>query len=216
QRNTVEMDCVDNQVTTDGGGSPPTGMVTAICSSGGPTTTTTTTTSTSTTVPPPPCAPSGVSQVKDINPGAAGSNPFISATVGGPAFFTANDGTPGAEPWKSHATAAGTVMVADINPGANSACPLFHLLPDCNPTNVNGTIFFTADDGVQGAELWKSDGTAAGTVMVADINPGANSACHGPCRPTDVNCSIFFRAAAGMHATHHCKHDATAPLPPLL
>lgn len=38
QRNTVEMDCVDNQVTTDGGGSPPTGMVTAICSSGGPTT----------------------------------------------------------------------------------------------------------------------------------------------------------------------------------
>src|SRR5262249_46271394 len=38
QRNTVEMDCVDNEVTTNGGGSPPTGMVTAICSSGGPTT----------------------------------------------------------------------------------------------------------------------------------------------------------------------------------
>jgi len=28
-----------------------------------------------------------------------------------------------------------------------------------------------ADDGDFGQELWKSDGTAAGTVMVADINP---------------------------------------------
>jgi len=42
QQNTIEMDCVDNQVTTDGGGSPPTGMVTAICGGGGATTTTTT------------------------------------------------------------------------------------------------------------------------------------------------------------------------------
>ena len=30
-----------------------------------------------------------------------------------------------------------------------------------------------ATDGVTGAELWKSDGTAAGTVLVKDINPGA-------------------------------------------
>ena len=39
-------------------------------------------------------------------------------------------------------------------------------------TNVNGTLFFAADDGTNGKELWKSDGTAAGTVMVKDINPG--------------------------------------------
>ena len=36
QRNTVEMDCVDNQVTTDGGDSPPTGKVTALCGGGPP------------------------------------------------------------------------------------------------------------------------------------------------------------------------------------
>ena len=40
-------------------------------------------------------------------------------------------------------------------------------------TNVNGTLYFTADDGTHGEELWKTDGTAAGTVMVKDILPGS-------------------------------------------
>ena len=40
-------------------------------------------------------------------------------------------------------------------------------------TDINGTLFFTADDGDgSGKELWKSDGTAEGTVMVKDVNPG--------------------------------------------
>ena len=42
-----------------------------------------------------------------------------------------------------------------------------------NLTNVNGTLFFSADDGTNGSELWKSDGTAAGTVLVKDIRPGS-------------------------------------------
>ena len=40
-----------------------------------------------------------------------------------------------------------------------------------NLTNVNGTLFFLADDGTAGQELWKSDGTTA--TMVEDIDPAA-------------------------------------------
>ena len=41
-------------------------------------------------------------------------------------------------------------------------------------TNVGGTLFFAANDGTHGVELWRSDGTAGGTQMVKDINPGSN------------------------------------------
>ena len=53
-------------------------------------------------------------------------------------------------------------MVKDINTGVDA---------DSDPTylaNVNGTLYFRANDGINGFELWKSDGTEAGTVMVKD------------------------------------------------
>jgi len=38
------------------------------------------------------------------------------------------------------------------------------------------TLFFTADDGVHGRDLWKSDATRAGTRLVKDILVGSEGA----------------------------------------
>ena len=128
------------------------------------------------------------------------SNPHNFTDVNGTLFFTANDGN-GAELWKSDGTAAGTVMVADINPGSGGSYP-------AQLTDVNGTLYFAANDGTDGTELWKSDGTAAGTVMVADINPGSGgSDLH---YLTNVIGTLFFAADDGTHGVELWKSDGTA------
>src|SRR5438876_6263858 len=66
------------------------------------------------------------------------SGPIVAA--GGVGYFAANDGTNGVELWRSDGTAAGTLRLRDIAPGAANGSPQFF-------TNVNGTVFFTADDG---------------------------------------------------------------------
>ncbi len=57
-------------------------------------------------------------------------------------------------------------------------------------TAVEGTVFFVASDGVHGYELWKSDGTEAGTVMVKDILAG--SASSAPAQLVAIGGRLFF------------------------
>ena len=64
-------------------------------------------------------------------------------------------------------------------------------------TAVNGTLYLTAFVPATGIELWKSDGTAAGTVLVADINPGP--AFSSPHELTFVNGALFFAADDGQN-----------------
>jgi ELWxxDGT repeat protein len=75
-------------------------------------------------------------------------------------------------------------------------------------TNVNGTLYFTANDGTNGIELWKSDGTAAGTVMVKDIRTGVSNST--PNSLTNVNGTLYFRASDGTNGSELWKSDGTA------
>jgi len=146
----------------------------------------------------------GTVLVKDIAPGGS-SFPSWLTNVNGTLFFRANDGRNGHELWKSDGTAAGTLLVKDINPNGNGISPF----PRGGFTNVNGTLYFNADDGTSGRELWKSDGTTAGTVMIKDIAPGAGSSFFLP-EVTNVNGTLYFSADDGMNGEELWKSDGTA------
>jgi len=71
-----------------------------------------------------------------------------------------------------------------INPSTDSVYLVKTISPTGNPSpnqlvNVDGNVFFFANDGVHGQELWKTDGTEQGTKLVKDITPGAASSLPG-------------------------------------
>jgi ELWxxDGT repeat protein len=75
-------------------------------------------------------------------------------------------------------------------------------------SNVNGTLFFQATDSTAGAELWRSDGSAAGTTRVADINAGG--AGSSPYYLTNVNGVLFFDANDGTHGVELWESNGTS------
>jgi ELWxxDGT repeat protein len=107
----------------------------------------------------------------------------------------------------------GAVLVKDINPGRSPSVTEIHSNCGCTYnggqlTDVRGTLYFSANDGKHGYELWRSDGTARGTRMVKDINPGTGwSNLYGI---TAVNGIIFFSADDSVHGVELWRSDGTA------
>jgi len=98
------------------------------------------------------------------------------------------------------AAASGPILVKDINPTGSSF--------PTGLTQVGNKVFFAADDGIHGNELWVSDGTTAGTKMVKNIRPKARSSY--PENLVNVNGTLFYTANDGTHGRELWKSDGTA------
>lgn len=75
------------------------------------------------------------------------------------------------------------------------------------PVRLGSDVFFAADDGIHGKELWRTDGSVEGTRMVRNLNPHEGSS------PRDlavINGILLFAADDGLHGGRLWKSDGTA------
>ncbi|QSQ24018.1 hypothetical protein JY651_03295 [Pyxidicoccus parkwayensis] len=137
----------------------------------------------------------GTRLIEDIQPGPGGFDvTVLNRLADGRFLFAADEGTHGSELWTTDGTPAGTHLVKDIQPGPMGSMEVRFGVQ----TVVDDLLYFRADDGTHGPELWKSDGTARGTRLVEDIVPGPVGS-----NPFDLlrvgTDQVFFGADDGTH-----------------
>jgi ELWxxDGT repeat protein len=110
--------------------------------------------------------------------------------------FAGDDGNgAGNELWRFGANAS--TLVRDLNPNGDADPREFSLL--------GNFTYFVATDGPTGDELWRSDGTAAGTSRVADLKPG--TAGSAPSYLTVFAGKLWFAADDGTHGCELFAYD---------
>ncbi len=108
-------------------------------------------------------------------------------------YFTVYNETTGAELWASTGETAGTGLLIDLNPGPGNSSPQSLTLVG----GTGGILLFAAADGLTGLEPWRTDGTAAGTRQVGDINAGRDASSPGPF--TTIQNLVMTGANDGVH-----------------
>jgi len=92
--------------------------------------------------------------------------------------------------------------VKDINPSRRNDLGLGAAV------RLDDRLYFVADDGAHGAELWTSDGSRSGTRMVRDIRRGVKGS--GPLRLAVAGDAVYFSARDGRHGRELWRSDGTA------
>lgn len=147
----------------------------------------------------------GTQLVADICPGRCSSHPRNITAGAGRLFFSVELELLGREPWSSDGTAAGTHALGDLCPGS---CWSVYATPDQRPVTLGNVTLFVAGDLVAGRELWRTDGTPAGTRRVADVWPGSNGS--DPATLTAFAGRAYFAAREPAHGVELWSSDGTA------
>jgi ELWxxDGT repeat protein len=144
----------------------------------------------------------GTVLVMDMQPGSLGSYPTELTEFAGALYFTGGGPNIGFGLLRSEGTPETTVLIKEIiHPGGD----VFGS-PDAL-TVVGERLFFFADDGIHGRELWTSDGTEDGTTLVGDIKP--NGSIYDRDIRLGVGDRLFFVADDGAHGTELWSSDGT-------
>ncbi len=142
----------------------------------------------------------------------AGFTGINDLTVFGEEVLFITDEGQGRELYATDGTPASTRLVKDINPSGSAFANVS--VGRQSPRVLaayEGHVYFAADDGSRGRELWRSDGTSAGTELFRDFQPGALEGA-----PSDlavVGDSLYFGAndGTGVEPWSLSLPDTTAP-----
>jgi ELWxxDGT repeat protein len=113
----------------------------------------------------------GTKLLKNISD-SGGSFPTYFTECNGNVFFSAYKTGSGRELWLTKGSADNTVRVKDIKKTASESALVY---PEYYDTLDSHYLIFTATTPETGTELWKSDGTEAGTVIIKDLYPNEGS-----------------------------------------
>lgn len=162
----------------------------------------------------------GTVLVKDVRPGNTGSSPTLFGEVNNKLVFRASDGTHGTELWTSDGTTQGTKLLLDIYTGSNSGAKSIksedHIVDDRIPVenNYNDILYFAADDGTNGTELWRTDGTDTGTYMVEQVGNNPNNTASSELDYIFIDSNnVWLAMSDGSNGIELYLYKA--PLPPL-
>lgn len=143
--------------------------------------------------------------LQELNFGGDG-NPREMVRLGDSFIFIGDNGDVGDELWISDGTILGTQLIKDINPGFRSSVDGTDLEADAILNNI---LYFAADDNVHGYELWRTDGSEAGTYMVKNVNPN-ESQSGNPIRDIfEINGKLVFTHTTPATGTEIWVSDGT-------
>jgi ELWxxDGT repeat protein len=145
----------------------------------------------------------GTKLLMDIRPGHFSSYPYWFAPIAGKVVFAAFDGVHGDEPWITDGTAQGTHLLKDVAPGTLDGIWSGAYTPQF--TRFGNKLFFEANDGIHNWELWKTDGTKAGTKLAVDVWPGPRSG--DPWQTTSNGQHLIMVAADEAHGYELWRTD---------
>lgn len=143
--------------------------------------------------------PAGTRMVLDVCPGACHAGPSLLTVKGNDLIFLAHRGANRYDLYRTRGTRRSTVRLTGDEVFFGRAAT----------ANVPGALLFVANDAAHGTELWRTDGTPAGTLLVRDI-AAINREGAFPRGLQGLGSTLLFLARDEEHEMALWKSDGTA------